>query len=70
MVFLFQVLLNDASKVLYKAFDGRLFYKEVTLVVPNSWRDEKCKAQVQVPAGATTFGVSDFLEKLQFVVVS
>jgi hypothetical protein len=33
----FQVLLNDGSKVLSKAFDGKVFFKEVTLVVPNSW---------------------------------
>jgi hypothetical protein len=55
--FVFQVLMSDASRVLYKALDGRVFYKEVTVVVPNSWRDEKCKAQILSPRGDTTYGV-------------
>jgi hypothetical protein len=52
-----QVLLTDASRVLHRALDGRVFFKDVTVVVPNSWRDEKCQTQILVPRGSTTYGV-------------
>lgn len=54
-----QVMLTDASRVLFIALDGKLFYKEVTVVVPQTWRDSRCKTQILTPRGASAYGVPD-----------
>lgn len=58
--FQFQVMLTDASRVLYNALDDKVFFKEVIVVVPQSWRDSRCQTQIQTPRGALVYRVRPF----------
>lgn len=57
--FIFQALFSEASQILHGALDGRVYFKDVTLVIPSSWRDVKCKIQIHPPRGTSTFGVKN-----------
>lgn len=59
MGFSLQLLLRDASKVLYSALDQRAFFKSVTIVVPSSWRDSKCQTIIRPPRGGTPYRNAD-----------
>ena len=51
-------MLNEASRALYVATDNLLFFKEVILVAPQTWRDSRCQMQLQTPKGALVYQVS------------
>ena len=55
--FLFQLMFNDASRVLYDALEEKVFFKEVIVVVPRTWRDSRCQIQIQTPRGALVYRV-------------
>ena len=50
-------MFNDASRVLYDALEEKVFFKEVIVVVPRSWRDSRCQNQIQTPRGALVYRV-------------
>jgi len=58
LTFIFQALFSKASQILHGALDRRVYLKDVTLVIPSSWRDVKCKIQIHPPRGTSTFGVN------------
>lgn len=51
-------MFNDASRVLFNAMDEKVFFREVTVVVPRHWRDSRCQFQIQTPRGALVYRVS------------
>ena len=56
--FAFQVMLNDASRVLFNALEEKVFFKEVTVVVPRVWSSASCQKQIQVARGDLVVRVS------------
>ena len=52
-------MFNDASRVLYNALDEKVYFKEVIMVVPKTWRDSRCQIQIQTPRGASVYRVSN-----------
>ena len=59
----FQIMLSDASRTLSTALGGRAYYKQVTVVVPASWRDLKCNLEINTPRSGKSYGVSTLLEE-------
>ena len=53
-----QIMLSGASRTLSTALDGKAYYKQVTVVVPTSWRDIKCNQEIHTPRSGSSYGVS------------
>ena len=51
-------MLSGASRTLSTALDGKAYYKQVTVVVPTSWRDIKCNQEIHTPRSGSSYGVS------------
>ena len=51
-------MLNDASRVLFNALEEKVFFKEVTVVVPRVWSSASCQKQIQVARGDLVVRVS------------
>ena len=56
---IFQIMLSDASRTLSSALDGKAYYKQVTVVVPSSWRNTKCNQEIHFPRSGSSYGVSE-----------
>ena len=54
----FQIMLSDASRTLSTALNGKAYYKQVTVVVPTSWRNTKCNQEIHTPRSGSSYGVS------------
>ena len=51
-------MLSDASRKLSTALNGKAYYKQVTVVVPTSWRNVKCNQEIHMPRSGSSYGVS------------
>ena len=51
-------MLSDASRTLSTALNGKAYYKQVTVVVPTSWRNTKCNQEIHTPRSGSSYGVS------------
>ena len=56
-LFSLQETLRDASRTLYTALDGKVYFKQVTVVVPDGWTSARCRARVQEPTEGISFQV-------------
>ena len=54
-------MLSDASRTLSTALNGQAYYKQVTVVVPTSWRNVKCNQEIHLPRSGSSYGVSFWL---------
>ena len=54
-------MLDESSHVLNRALKNSLHFKTVTIVVPSTWRDSKCKTVIRTPKGDTPYGHADVL---------
>ena len=63
-----QVTLADASRTLYTALDGKVFFKQVTVVVPDKWTTASCKERVGEPREGTAFQVRNTRLAQLFVI--
>ena len=54
---LLQETLTDASRTLYTALDGKVYFKQVTVVVPDGWTATRCRVRVGEPREGTSFQV-------------
>ena len=52
-----QETLTDASRTLYTALDGKVYFKQVTVVVPDGWTATRCRVRVGEPREGTSFQV-------------
>ena len=52
-----QETLTDASRTLYTALDGKVFFKQVTVVVPDGWTAARCRVRVAEPGEGISFQV-------------
>ena len=58
---MFQIMLSDASRTLSTALNGKAYYKQVTVVVPTSWRNTKCNQEIHLPRSGSSYGVSQII---------
>ena len=54
---LLQETLADASRTLYTALDGKVYFQQVTVVVPDGWTAARCRVRVGEPREGTSFQV-------------
>ena len=54
-------MLDDASNVLHKALNEKVFLKSISVVVPSSWRDSQCNTVIRTPKGETPYRKADIL---------
>jgi calcium-activated chloride channel regulator 4 len=47
--------MDESSATLYSALNGKVFFKSVNLVVPNTWRDGMCQTKIHEATGQTVF---------------
>ena len=57
-LFVLQGMLTESSGVLNEALGGRVYLKQVTLVVPSTWSEARCQMAIKTPTGNTAFRVS------------
>jgi hypothetical protein len=51
-------MLIDASRTLFTALDGKVYFKQVTVVVPKRWTEARCRKKIVEPGENTAFLVS------------
>ena len=54
-----QETLADASRTLYTALGGKVYFRQVTVVVPGGWTAARCRAAVGEPREGISFQVRE-----------
>ncbi len=52
----------DASRTLFTALDGRVYFKQFTVMVPQRFSDSYCRWKIDAPSTETPYRVSQLIK--------
>ena len=61
-------MLTEASAVLNEGLERRVYFAQITLVLPSYWRDARCHMSVPYPASGVAYQVAFYAINIQFIV--